>query len=71
MTQLINTGGSAHIHGRIPEGITRRFPREDKETPETPATPKLFNVREDIEQELLNETRAQVFHDAVAQLLFI
>ena len=30
----------------------------------------LFNVREDSKQELLDETQSQVFHHAVAQLIF-
>ena len=45
------------------------FPEEITETPETPVAAKLFSVREDNEQELLDETRAHAFHHAVAQLL--
>ena len=51
-------------------GVLDDFPKEIKETPETPAASNLFTVREDSEQELLDETRAQAFHHTVAQLLF-
>ena len=51
-------------------GLLDDFPEEITETQETPATSNLFNVREDSEQELLDKTRAQAFHHAVAQLLF-
>ena len=40
-------------------GVLDNFPEEITETPETPAASNLFNVREDSEQELLDETRAQ------------
>ena len=29
VARLLNTGESAHIHGRIPEGRTQRLPRRD------------------------------------------
>ena len=51
-------------------GVLDYFPEEITETPETPATSNLFTVREDSEQELLNDTRAQAFHHVVPQLLF-
>ena len=51
-------------------GVLDNFPEEITETPETPAASNLFNVREDGEQELLDETRSQAFQHAVAQLLF-
>ena len=51
-------------------GVLENFPEEITETPETPAALNLFNVRDNNERELLNETRAQTFHHAVAQLLF-
>ena len=51
-------------------GALDDFPEEITETPETPATANLFNVRDDNERELLDKTRAQVFHHAVAKLLF-
>ena len=50
-------------------GVLDNFPEEITETPETPATSNLYNVRDDNEQELIDETRAQAFHHAVAQLL--
>ena len=46
------------------------FPEEIKKTPETPAASNLFNVRDNNERELLNETQSQAFHHAVAQFLF-
>ena len=51
-------------------GVLDNFTEEITETPGKPAASNLFNVREDSEQELLNETRAQSFHHTVAQLLF-
>ena len=39
-------------------GVLDEFPEKITETPETPAACNLFNVREDNEQELLNETRS-------------
>ena len=50
-------------------GVLDNFSEEITETPETPAASNLFTVREDSEQELLNETREHAFHHAVAQLL--
>ena len=50
--------------------VLDKFPEEIIETPETPATSNLFNVRDDNEREILDRTWAQVFHHAVAQLLF-
>ena len=46
-------------------GVLNNFPEEITETPETPAAEKLFNVRDNNEQELLDKTRAQAFHHAV------
>ena len=51
-------------------GVLDDFPEEITETPETPAKSNLFTVREDSKRELLDETRAQAFHHAMAQLLF-
>ena len=51
-------------------GVVDDFPEEITETPETPAASKKFNVRDDNERELLNKTRAKLFHHAVAKLLF-
>ena len=51
-------------------GVLDNLPEEIIETPETPAASNLFNIRDDKEREILDETRAQVFHHAVAQLLF-
>ena len=51
-------------------GVLNNFPDEITETPETPAASNLFNVREDSEREILDETWAQAFHHAVAQLIF-
>ena len=53
-----------------PRGVIDDFPEEITETPETPVTSNLFNVRNDKEQEILDETRDQAFHHTVAQLLF-
>ena len=47
-----------------------KFPEEITETLEKPAASNLFNVRDDNERDLLDKTRAQAFHHAVAQLLF-
>ena len=52
-------------------GVLDDFPKKIPETLETPDEAKIFNVRDDNKLELLSETRAQVFHHAVAQLLFI
>ena len=51
-------------------GVLDNFSEEIIETPETPCASNLFNVRDYNEQELLNDTRDQAFHHAVAQLLF-
>ena len=51
-------------------GVLDDFPEEITETPEKPAASNFFTVREDSKRELLDETRAQAFHHAVAQLLF-
>ena len=51
-------------------GVLDNFPEEITKTPETPTASNLFNVRENSERELLDKTRAQVFHHAVAQLIF-
>ena len=50
-------------------GLLDNFPEEITETPETPAKSNLFNVRDDNKRERPDETRAQAFHHAVAQLL--
>ena len=50
--------------------VLNDFPEEIPETPETPAALNLFNVRDKNEQDLIDETRDQAFHHAVAQLLF-
>ena len=52
-------------------GVRDDLSEEITEKPETPVTLNLFNVTDNKEQELLDETRAQAFHHAVAQLLFI
>ena len=44
---------------------------EITDTPETPDEAELLNVRDNNEQEILEDTRAQAFHQAVEQLLFI
>ena len=46
------------------------FPEDITETPETPDASNLFDVRDENKQEILDETRTQAFHHAVAQLLF-
>ena len=51
-------------------GALNNLPEDITETPETPAASNLFNVWDDNEQELLDETRAQESHHSVAQLLF-
>ena len=51
-------------------GVLNNFPEEIIETPDTPAASNLFNVRNGKERELLDDTRAQVFHHAVFQILF-
>ena len=51
-------------------GLLDDFPEDITETPEKPATSNLFNVREDSEREILDDTWAQAFHHTVAQLLF-
>ena len=51
-------------------GVLDDLPEEITETPETPAAPNLFNFRDDKEQDLLDDTQAQAFHHAVAQLIF-
>ena len=50
-------------------GVLNDFLEEITETPETHAASNIFNVKDNNEQELLDKTRAQVFHHAVAQLL--
>ena len=42
-------------------GVLDDFPEDTTETPKTPSASNLFNVRDDNERELLNETRAQAF----------
>ena len=51
-------------------GLLDNFLEEITDTPETPAAANLFNVRDKNEREILDETRSQAFHHAVAQLLF-
>ena len=51
-------------------GVLDDFPEEITETPETTAASNLFNVRDDKERKVIDETRSQTFHHAVAQLLF-
>ena len=51
-------------------GVLDDFPEEITETPETPSASNLFNVREDSEREILDETWDQAFHHTVEQLLF-
>ena len=51
-------------------GLLDDFPEEITETPEKTAASNIFNVRDDNDQELLNETRDQVFHHAVPWLIF-
>ena len=46
------------------------FPEDITETPETPAASNIFNVRDDSNQDILNEKWAHTFHHAVTQLLF-
>ena len=50
--------------------VLDEFLEDITKTPETPAAANLFNVRDDSERELPNETRSQAFHHAVSQLLF-
>ena len=51
-------------------GVLNDFPEEITDTPETPAASNLFNIRDNKEQELLDEIRSQAFHHTMAQLLF-
>ena len=51
-------------------GFLNELPDKITETPETPSVPNLFKVSDYNKRELLEETRAQAFHHAVAQLLF-
>ena len=56
---LLNTGVSAHIHRRIPEGgYSTTYQGYIKETPETPAASNLFNIRDNNKRELFDKTRA-------------
>ena len=50
--------------------VLDNLPEEIIKTPETPTASNLFNVRDNKERELLDDTRAQVFHHAVFQILF-
>ena len=50
--------------------VLEDFPEEITETPETPASSNLFNVRDNKQRELLNETRYQALHHGVAKILF-
>ena len=54
MAGLLNTGGSAHIHVIVPEGVLDDFPEEITVTPKTPALSNLFNVRDNKEKELID-----------------
>ena len=51
-------------------GVLDIYPEEITESPETPAATNLFVIREENERGKLDETRAQAFHHATAQLLF-
>ena len=51
-------------------GVLNNFHEEITETPETPAASNLFNFRDNNKREILDKTRAEVFHHVVAQLLF-
>ena len=51
-------------------GVLDKFPEDITETSETPAVSNLFNIRDDNERELLDETQARLFHHALAKLLF-
>ena len=51
-------------------GVLDNFPEEITDTTETPAASNLFNIRDENERYLLDETRAQAFHHTVGQLLF-
>lgn len=48
----------------------KEFPEAITSTSPTPAANHLFNVRDEKDRVLLDETRARAFHHAVAQLLF-
>ena len=50
-------------------GLLEDFPKEITEKPETPAASNLLNIRDNKERELLDETWAQAFNHAVAQLI--
>ena len=63
--------GEVHISTKeYLRGVLNNFPDNITETPETPAASNILNVRDDNEQELLNDTQAQAFHHAVVQVLF-
>ena len=51
-------------------GVLEDFPEDITETPETPLASNLFNDRDNKEGDLLDETQAQAFQFAVAQLVF-
>jgi hypothetical protein len=55
-----------------PKGAIRDFPEVITGSVATPAGDQLFDIRpdEDESKQFLDETRAQAFHHAVAQLLF-
>ena len=70
MDRLLNTGGSAHIHGIINEGSARQFHGENNRDTRKPAAANLFRIKDDNKQDLLGEKQDQAFHHAVAKLLF-
>ena len=51
-------------------GLLDDFPEDITETLEAPSKSNLFNFKYGNKRELLDETRAQEFHHALAQLLF-
>ena len=50
--------------------VLDEFPEEITRRAETPAAKRLFDVRSDEEQVMLDELRARAFHHSVSQLLF-
>jgi hypothetical protein len=51
------------------EGVINDFPEAITGTTATPATKNMFDVREDQERTILDETRARLFHHSMAQIL--
>ena len=54
----------------FPKKTIGEFPEAMTGSATTPAVEHLFRVREEDERKMIDEERAQAFHDAVAQLLF-